>query len=172
MSLNASVAVYAGSFDPVTCGHVDLIQRSSRLFGQLIVGVGNNPRKSYLFDSEERVTLVKGEVQGLSNVQVKSFDGLLIEFTREMGAQVILRGLRAVTDFEFEFQLGLANMDLAPRIETMFMLAGPHNIFINSSTVKEIAACGGPVSRYVSAPVASRLYEKLGVKPWSAAERI
>lgn len=158
----AKRAVYAGSFDPMTLGHLDLIKRGARLFDELVVGVGQNHRKNYLFDVEERIGMIEDEVTrlGLKNVRVQAFRSLLIQFAQETKAQVILRGLRAATDFEYEFQMGLVNMDMSREIETLFLLSGPENIFISSSAVKEIAYFGGDVSRYVSEGIAERLHTK------------
>lgn len=158
----AKRAVYAGSFDPMTLGHLDLIKRGSRLFDELVVGVGQNHRKKYLFGVDERIKMIEHEVTrlGLTNVRVQAFRSLLIQFAQETGAQVILRGLRAATDFEYEFQMGLVNMDMSREIETVFLLSGPENIFISSSAVKEIAYFGGDVSRYVSDAIAKQLQNK------------
>lgn len=159
-----SRAVYAGSFDPVTYGHLDIIRRGASLYPELIVAVGDNPRKKYVFAAEERRRMVEEALSDLAQVKVIRFEGLLIDFTRSQNAGVILRGLRATTDFEYEFQLGLANRDLCPQIETVFLLTEASNIFISSSTAKEIAMAGGPVDRYVPKPVGRRLYETFGVK--------
>ncbi len=152
-------AVYAGSFDPITYGHLDIIKRGARLVDELIVGIGENPKKRYLFDLETRVDMVKKEVQEIPNVSVLPFHGLLISFAKEVNAQVILRGLRAATDFDYEFQMGLVNMEIDNNIETIFLLSEPQNIFISSSTVKEIAFFQGNLTRYVSPAVAQKLEE-------------
>ncbi len=143
------IAVYAGSFDPVTHGHLDVIRRGARLFDEIIVAVGHNVRKSRLIPLEERLSVLERCTASLSNVRVSSFDGLLVHYCQRVGATAILRGLRAVTDFEFEFQIGLANRDMEPGLETIFLLADPNNIFISSSLIKEIAINGGDVSRYL-----------------------
>lgn len=160
---NPQRAVYAGSFDPVTHGHLDIIRRGASLYPDLIVAVGDNPRKKYLFPADERRKMVEEALSDLTHVKVVRFEGLLINFTKSQGAGVILRGLRATTDFEYEFQLGLANRDLCPQIETVFLLTEASNIFISSSTAKEIAMSGGPVARYVPKAVGRRLYETFGV---------
>jgi pantetheine-phosphate adenylyltransferase len=165
MQANPQRAVYAGSFDPVTHGHLDIIRRGSSLYPDLIVAVGDNPRKKYLFTAEERRKMVEEALADLKNIRVVRFEGLLINFTKSQSAGVILRGLRATTDFEYEFQLGLANRDLCPQIETVFLLTEASNIFISSSTAKEIAMAGGPVDRYVPKSVGKRLYEIFGVTP-------
>lgn len=143
------IAVYAGSFDPITLGHLDIIHRGAGIFEQVVVGVGDNSAKRYMLDKDERVALVGEVTADLPNVQVGSFDGLLVDFCRSIGAEVIMRGLRAVTDFEFEFQIGLANRDMAPSIETVFLLPAPRYIFISSSLVKEIFVNGGDITPYV-----------------------
>jgi len=146
------IAVYAGSFDPCTLGHLHVIQRGALLFGRVILAVGTNPGKRYLLPDDERVDVLRRVTADLDNVSVDRFDGLLVDYCRRVGAQVILRGLRASTDFDFEFQIGLANRDMAPDIETVFLLTDPAHIFISSSLVKEIASNGGDVSRYVPEP--------------------
>ena len=155
-------AVVAGSFDPITNGHVDIIRRGSALFDRVVVGCGHNVNKRYLCELDERMELVRKSTAGLDNVEVQAFEGLLIDFCARIDAKVILRGLRATADFDFEFQIGLANMDMAPDIETVFLLTQPDNIFISSSLVKEIAVNQGDVSRYVPGCVEAMLKEKLG----------
>lgn len=153
-------AVYAGSFDPLTYGHMDMIQRASRLFDDLIIGIGENPKKSYLFDIETRVTMVQEQISEIPNVSVQRFQNLLIDFAESVDANVILRGLRASTDFDYEFQIGLVNMNMNRNIETLFLLTDPKNIFISSSTVKEIAYFGGNLDSYVPPAIEERLREK------------
>ena len=138
-----------------------MIHRGAHLFDRLIVAVGNNPRKRYLFSATERTEMLARELNDQDNIEVRAFDGLLVDFCREVNAGVILRGLRAVADFEFEFQMGLANMDLEPDIETLFLLAGPETLFVSSSIVREIASGGRDVSRYVPQHVADALRAKL-----------
>ncbi len=145
------IAVYAGSFDPITHGHLDIIRRGAGIFERVVVGVGDNSAKRYLLDKDQRVDVVREVTLDLPNVEVDSFDGLLVDFCRSIGAEVIIRGLRAVTDFEFEFQIGLANRDMAPNIETVFLLPAPRYIFISSSLIKEIFVNGGDVTPYVPA---------------------
>lgn len=164
-SAHINLAVYAGSFDPLTHGHMDLIRRAAALAKTLFVAVGNNPRKHYLFSIEDRTALLRDALSDLPNIEVQAFDGLLVNYCRQVGAGLIFRGLRAVADFEYEFQMGLANKDLAPEIETLFLLTNPETLFVSSSIVKEIAAGGYPVDRYVPLPVAHALYKKLGVYP-------
>jgi pantetheine-phosphate adenylyltransferase len=143
------IAVCAGSFDPVTYGHIDVARRATTLFDQVVLAVGENPLKKRLLDLDTRVRLVREATASIERTSVDTFGGLLIDYCRSIGAMAIVRGLRAVTDFEFEFQIGLANMDMAPGIETVFLLTDPRNIFISSSLVKEIASNGGDVTRYV-----------------------
>jgi len=154
-------ALYPGTFDPVTNGHTDLVRRAARLFDRVVVAVANNPGKRPLFDVEERVALVRAVLGDLVNVSVVGFDNLLVDFVRAQGARVILRGLRAVSDFEFEFQLAGMNRRLAPDIETVFMAPSEQEMFISASLVKEIAGLGGDVSEFVDARVVTALKKKL-----------
>ena len=153
-------AMYAGSFDPVTNGHVDVIARGARLFDRLVVAVGNNPAKRYLFPLDERVALVRASLDA-DNVEVVPFEGLLVEFARRRGADVLLRGVRPVGDFELELRNGLANRDLSG-VETLFLLTAPEHSFVSSSLVREIASNGGDVSRYVPRAVLAALPARLG----------
>jgi len=147
-------AVYGGSFDPPTFGHLNLIERGARLFDRLVVAVGNNPRKTYTFSVEERIAMLEASLGAFDHVVVQAFDSLLVDFCHAVGAKVLLRGLRAVGDFEFEFQMGLANMDF-------FLIADPETLFVSSSVVKEIAGCGRDVRAYVPEHVARALMERL-----------
>ena len=149
-------AIYAGSFDPPTLGHADIIRRGAALFDRLVVAVGNNPAKRYRFDRAERTGLVQASCDGFAHVEVVAFDGLLVDTAAAVGAQVILRGLRPLGDFDLEFRNGLANRDLTG-IETVFLLASPDQVYVSSSLVKEIASHGGDVSRYVSKDVLDAL---------------
>jgi len=149
-------AVYAGSFDPVTEGHLDIIHRGAALYDELVIAVGNNPAKRYMFDLAARERFVRVAAHGVKNVSVVSFEGLLVHTAQEVGAGVILRGLRALSDFELEFRNGLANRDLSG-IETVFLISAPERIFVSSSLVKEIALHGGDVSRYVPKVVLDEL---------------
>jgi pantetheine-phosphate adenylyltransferase len=151
------VAIYPGSFDPLTNGHLDLIDRGRRLVGQLIVSVLNNEAKQPLFNVEERMEMLREAVGGMANVEVESFDGLLAEYAARRGASVILRGIRAISDYEYELQMALMNRRLQPEIETMFLLAGEGNSFLSSRLVKEVARLGGNVSGLVPAAVERRL---------------
>jgi len=137
------IAVYPGSFDPITCGHLDIIKRSCKLFDKVIVAVLNNSSKSPLFSVDERVELIKKCTQGIPNCEVQSFDGLLVDFVKQSGADTVVRGLRAISDFEYEFQMSLLNKKLAPDIETVFMVTNLNCLYISSSVVKEICRYGG-----------------------------
>ena len=155
------IAVYAGSFDPITNGHMDLLKRAAKLFDRVVLAIGTNPAKQYLLDVEERESVLNQCVAELPNVTVDTFEGLLVDYCRRINAGIILRGLRAVTDFEFEFQIGLANMDMVPEIETVFLLTEPKNIFISSSLVREIAENGGSVERYLPAPAYAAMLQAM-----------
>lgn len=156
------VAVYAGSFDPVTNGHLDVIRRGAALFDEVVVAIGHNPRKARTLSLDDRLALLRQTCADHPSVRVSHFEGLLVDYARSLGACAILRGLRAVTDFEFEFQTGLANMDLAPEVETVFLLTEPRNIFVSSSIVKEVAVNGGDISRWVPPCVAEVLSARMG----------
>lgn len=160
MSAVARLAVYAGSFDPVTLGHLDLIERASALFSDVVVGIGIHPTRSPLFSADERMKLLTKVVSHLKNVTVESFDGLLIDFCKRKHARVIVRGLRAATDFEYELQIAHANADLAPAIDTIFLPTRTNYGFVSASLVREIASHGGDVSRYAPADVCSALTAK------------
>ena len=158
------IAVYPGSFDPVTLGHMDIISRSSKLFDKLIVGVLVNSSKVPLFSAEERVNMIKGVVSEYPNVEVRSFDGLLVEFARLCKATAVVRGLRAVTDFEYELQMSQTNHKLEPDLETMFLTTSIEYSYLSSTTVREIAAYGGDVSQFVPEAVAGELEAKMKAK--------
>lgn len=155
------VAVYPGSFDPITYGHLDLIQRAARLFDRVVVAVAPNESKQPLFTLEERKRLVEESTAAIPNVEVDAFTCLLIDYVRRRGAQVILRGLRAVSDFEFEFQLALTNRRIHDEVETMFMMPRDTYTFLSSRIVKEISRLGGDVSPFVPAPVRDALSAKV-----------
>ncbi len=155
-------AIYPGTFDPVTNGHADLVQRAASMFDRLVVAVAPNRAKQPLFSLEERVELVQAMVSdlGLASVEVRSFPGLLVDFARAAGAGVIVRGLRAVSDFEYEFQLAGMNRRLDPDIETVFLAPAEQYAFLSSSMVREIAMLGGDVSQFVDTRVAAALHGK------------
>lgn len=156
-------AIYPGSFDPVTLGHYDIIERSSQIFDRLIVGVLNNSAKSPLFSVEERVKMLKDVTKELPNVEIKSFDGLLIDFARENQAQVIVRGLRAVTDFEYELQMAQMNRVIAPEIDTLFLTTNLKYAYLSSSIAKEVAMYGGDIPAFLDPAVEREVQKKCSV---------
>jgi pantetheine-phosphate adenylyltransferase len=157
--------IYPGTFDPITNGHLDLIARSTRLVDRLVVGVARNPGKNPMFGVDERLEMIEAEIARLGNlngtrIEVRAFDNLLVHFAEEVGACMIIRGLRAVSDFDFEFQMVGMNARLNPDIEIIFLMASEHHQFIASSLVKEIARLGGDITSFVSRAVAERLVER------------
>jgi len=156
-----TIAIYPGTFDPITNGHTDLIVRASKLFEKVIIGVAINPGKKPLFSLEERVELAQRSISQLDNVEVCGFEGLLIDVAMEKKASVILRGLRAVSDFEHEFQLASMNRKMQPEIETLFLTPAEQFTYISSSLIREIATLGGDVSDFVSLDVKAALQTKL-----------
>lgn len=157
----AIVALYPGTFDPITNGHTDLIRRASRLFDHIVLAIAANPEKTPLFSLEERLSLAREVLADDNSVSVEGFDDLLIDCVRRHGATVILRGLRAVSDFEYEFQMAGMNKRLGPEIETAFLPASERDTFISASLVKEIASLGGNVSEFVHPHVAAALADKM-----------
>ncbi len=155
--------IYPGSFDPLTNGHLDVIQRATKLFDRVIVAVAKNESKNPLFTLEERLELVERAVKHLPNVEADCFDGLLVDYVQRQSAQAIIRGLRAVSDFEFEFQLALMNRKLNENVETIFMMPKDTYVFLSSRIVKEIARLGGDVSSFVPAHVQKALVGTLMV---------
>ena len=155
------VGVYPGSFDPITNGHLDLILRGSHIVDRLIVAVLRNEHKKPLFSVSERVEMLQSVVQGIPNVDVDSFEGLLVDYTARQGATVILRGIRAISDYEYELQMALMNRRLAPDIETVFMMAGEAYSFISSRIVKEVIRLGGNIGGLVPPSVEQRLRQRL-----------
>jgi pantetheine-phosphate adenylyltransferase len=156
------IAIYPGTFDPMTNGHTDLVRRAVQLFDDVVVAVAANPEKNPLFTLEERVTLARAALEGISRVRVVGFNRLLVDCVREHNAQVILRGLRAVSDFEFEFQLAGMNRRLAPEIETVFLTPSEQEMFISASLVKQVSRLGGDVRAFVHPRVAAALKSKMG----------
>jgi len=154
------VAVYPGTFDPLTCGHMDIIERAATLVGKLVVGIYENPTKQPLFPLEQRVSLVEEAVAGLSNVRVKAFKGLTVDFIRQVGGKVMVRGLRANSDFEREFEMALMNRKLAPDIELLCLMTNSQYQFLSSSLIKEVAKLGGCLEGMVPEHVAVALKEK------------
>ncbi len=160
--MNKSVAVYPGSFDPITRGHIDIAQRALSLFGRLLIVVAVHPRKKTLFHAEERVEFIREAFRGEPRVEVLSHEGLIADLVERQSASIIIRGLRAVSDFEYEFQLALTNRSLNPKAETLFLMPDARYIFFSSSTIKEIARFKGDLSQYVTPVVAEALRKKLG----------
>ena len=156
-----TIAVYPGTFDPVTNGHIDLIQRASKIFPRLIVAVATSRAKAPFFSLEERITMLEEAVQGLPSVQVVGFHSLLIDFVREQKASIILRGLRAVSDFEYEFQLAGMNRQLSKDVETLFLTPDGKQMFLSSTLVREIASLGGPVDKFVPQHVVEAFQRKI-----------
>ncbi|ANE40765.1 phosphopantetheine adenylyltransferase [Fervidobacterium sp. SC_NGM5_O18] len=153
-------AIYPGSFDPITYGHIDIAKRAAELFDELYVVVMENKRKNYTFTIEERVEMVKECLKDLPNVRVDTFSGLLVEYTTKNNINVVIRGLRAVTDFEYELQMALANKEICNGVETVFLMTDKNYSFLSSSLVKEVASFGGQVSQWVPEFVERKLREK------------
>jgi pantetheine-phosphate adenylyltransferase len=159
-----SHAVYAGTFDPITFGHLDVAARAAHVFDHLTIAVAEDPRKTLLFSTSERMELARNSVVHLKNVKVVPFSGLLVNWARAQGIQTLIRGLRAFSDFEYEFQMALTNRKLAPDIETLFLMPSEDYSYVSSSMVREIAALGGDVEKFVPEPVAAALKRKLSKK--------
>lgn len=157
---HVNLAVYPGSFDPVTFGHLDVIERSSALFDRLVVAVFQNPSKTPLFSQQERAEMIRESVGHLKNVEVDTPDGLLTEYARRRRARVIVKGLRAVSDFLYEFQMAMVNKYTAPEIETVFVVSSPQYSYLSSSIVRELAELGGCLKGFVPLSVEQRLEEK------------
>jgi pantetheine-phosphate adenylyltransferase len=158
------VALYPGTFDPITNGHMDVIRRAARLVDRLVIAVSINPGKGPLFTLEERVAMLEAEIEGLNNgrnIEVRSFDTLLMHFAKAVGAGMVIRGLRAVSDFEYEFQMAAMNARLEPAIETVFLMASERHQFISSRLVKEIGRLGGDVTPFLTPRVAERLVARV-----------
>ena len=155
------IAVYPGTFDPITNGHIDLVERAARLFDRIIVAVAENPSKTTVFTADERVSMAAEVLSGIDNVEVLGFDTLLVDFVQKHQASVILRGLRAVSDFEYEFQLAGMNRRLAPDIETLFLTPAEQYSYISSSLVREIASLGGDISDFVHEKVRAALNRRM-----------
>ena len=156
-------AIYAGSFDPVTVGHIDIIKRSLNVVDHLVIGVGDNIKKKYLFDAKTRLNLLKESLKDyvdMEKITIKFFNNLLVDFAKEEGASILIRGIRAFSDFDYEYQIALINQDLSENIETIFLIARPEFIFVSSSTVKEIAHFKKDISKYVTKKVQDAIEEK------------
>ncbi|MCH7754814.1 pantetheine-phosphate adenylyltransferase [candidate division KSB1 bacterium] len=160
MSNVGKLAIYPGTFDPITNGHLDIIQRAVNLFDRVIVGVTTNPAKTPLFSAGERAEMIQKSVSNMSSVEVEHFDGLLMDYAKKKAANVVVRGLRAITDFEFEFQMALVNRRLAEHIVTVFLMPNEKYTYLNSTIVKEVAKFGGDVGSFVSKDVDERLRKK------------
>ena len=154
------LGIYPGSFDPLTNGHLDVIRRADKLFDRVIVAIANNDAKQPMFSKEKRVELASESLEGMQDVSVETFDGLLVNYAVEKGAQAIIRGLRAISDFEFEFQLALMNRHLNSSIETIFMMPKDKYTFLSSRMVKEVASLGGDITGFVPAPVLHAMRER------------
>lgn len=154
-------AVYPGSFDPITNGHIDIIQRGTRIFDHVIVGILMNEGKNPLFTAEERMHLIRETVGDNPNVEVRTFSGLLVNFVNETGADIVVRGIRAVSDYEYELQMALMNRELSPNVETLFMLPSVEYTYVSSRLIKEVFRLGGDISDLVPPAVLERLHAKL-----------
>ena len=153
-------AIYPGSFDPLTLGHLDMIERSAKIVDELVIGVLNNSAKNSLFSLDERVSMIKEMTESMPNVTVASFDGLLVDYMKEINATIIVRGLRAVTDFEYELQIAQTNHVENPEVETIFLTTSLQYSYLSSTIVKEFASYGGDISKFVPARFIDRIYKK------------
>jgi len=157
-------AIYPGSFDPVTCGHIDLIKRASHIFDEVVVAVTNNPTKKILFSCDERVDMLKAVTKGMRGVTIEVFDGLVVEYARKKKIHALIRGLRVISDFDYELQMALTNRRLSDDIETLFLMPSEGCSFLSSTLIKEVASMGADLSSFVPAYVARRLKAKLTPK--------
>lgn len=162
------IAVCPGSFDPATNGHIDIIKRSAKLFDKVIVAVSNNPNKHPLFSVEERVEILKKTCSSIENVEIDSFSGLLIEYASSKNANAIVKGLRAISDFEYELQMALMNKKLNPEVETVFLMTSSRYSYLSSSLVKEVARFGGSIKGLVPEIIESEIYKKIKIVPIQA----
>jgi pantetheine-phosphate adenylyltransferase len=167
-TLKRVIAIYPGTFDPPTNGHLDLIQRGAKIFDELVVAILRNSEKVPLFSVDERLEMLRDCTQGWKNVRVESFGGLLVDFARNSGAQAVLRGIRAVSDYEYELQMAWMNRKLDPSLETVFMMPAGAYSYLSSRLVREIASLGGALEDFVPASVESRLRARLGTVPRSS----
>ncbi|MBQ4518138.1 MAG: pantetheine-phosphate adenylyltransferase [Clostridia bacterium] len=156
-----SIAVYPGSFDPITCGHLDIIKRGSAMFDEVIIAVLNNSSKKTLFSPQERVQLIEKCIRDYPNCRVLYFDGLMVDFVKKHGANVVIKGLRAISDFEYEFQMAQLNKQLDPDIETLFMVTNVNYSYISSSIVKEVANLGGDFSKFLPKEIYEDVKQKI-----------
>lgn len=158
------IGIYPGSFDPVTLGHLDIILRSSKVFDKLIIAVLNNSAKNPLFSAEERVNMLKMVTKDIKNVEIEAFDGLLVDYADLKKANIIIRGLRAVTDFEYELQLAQTNYKINPHVDTMFLTTSVDYAYLSSSIVKDIAKHGGNINQFVPGDIVNFVYDKYNIK--------
>jgi pantetheine-phosphate adenylyltransferase len=159
--MSQQIAVYPGTFDPITYGHIDVVQRAAEIFSRVIVLVAYNSAKTPLFTSDERISMIREVFRETRNVEVDGFENLLVDYARQKGASVIVRGLRAVSDFEFEFQMALTNRKLAPALDTVFLVPNVQFTYLNSTIVREVARLGGDVSGFVPPAVQEKLLAKV-----------
>ncbi len=157
-----ATALYAGTFDPITLGHLDIIDRAAKVYDSLVVTTTGSINKSTIFSLEERVELIKGCVQDRQNISIEPFNGMLVDFARQKGIKVIVRGLRAASDFEYEFEMAMMNRTFAPELETVFFVSSPQHMFVSSSLIREIAFAGGSVDTFVPPNVRDAIITKLG----------
>lgn len=162
--MNTLTAICPGSFDPVTCGHLDIIARASKMFGKLIVVVASNGAKHCSFTPEERVEMIKKCTGDLSNIEIVHYDGLLADYAAKRGASAIIKGLRAMSDFEYEFQMALTNKKLNPNVETLFLTTDSHNMYLSSSMVKQVASMGGDISGFVPEVIKQDIMDRIYIK--------
>lgn len=162
--MNTLTAICPGSFDPVTCGHLDIITRASKMFGKLIVVVASNGAKHCSFTPEERVEMIKKCTGDLSNIEIVHYDGLLADYAAKRGASAIIKGLRAMSDFEYEFQMALTNKKLNPNVETLFLTTDSHNMYLSSSMVKQVASMGGDISGFVPEVIKQDIMDRIYIK--------
>jgi len=155
--MNETIAIYPGTFDPITLGHIDIIQRASKLFDQVIITLAVNPVKEPMFNFAERKEMIDDAINGMANVSVEQYDGLIVELARKRGATVIVRGLRAISDFEFEFQMALMNRHLAKEITTVFLMPNEKYTYLNSTIIRNVASFGGDINKFVTKFVAEKL---------------
>jgi len=159
----AQIAVYPGTFDPITNGHIDIISRALRLFQNLVIAVSPNPRKAPLFTLEERINMIHEATEGMTHIHIEPFDGLLTSYVRNKGAVAIIRGIRAISDFEYEFQMALMNRKLDNKVETLFLMPSNEYTYISSSLIKEVSSLGGDISGLAPKCVEEQLLKKSGI---------
>jgi len=159
----SKIAIYPGSFDPVTYGHIDIIERAAKLFDKLIILVSNNPIKASTFSTEERIDFLRKTLKNIKNIEIDSHSGLVIDYFRKRNADVIVKGLRAMSDFEYEFQMALINKDMYHHAETVFLSANAASMFLSSSAVKQISMFGGDISAFVPDCIADDIIERLKI---------